>query len=87
MLLGAKGSAAEFVTDEQLQEAARAQREPERVKQIMRSGKEEIPRSRLSVEKHWIEDTTTGERYRPFGGIQRIHPTSACSSSARTGCR
>ena len=52
MVLGAKGPAAEFVTDEQLQEADRAKRELGRVQTIMRSGKAEIPRSELSFGRY-----------------------------------
>jgi len=68
VLLDATGNAAELVTPEQLQEAARAQRLHERTQKIMNSGKEELKRSDLAFAKHWIEHTPTQEWYRVFGG-------------------
>ena len=62
VLLDATGNAAELVTPEQSQEAARAQRLHERTQRIMNSGKEELKRSDL------IEHAPTCQFFRVFGG-------------------
>ena len=74
VVLGAKGPAAEFVTDEQLQEADRAKRELGRVQTIMRSGKAEIPRSELSFGRYPITHEPTGVWWREFGGDPQYPP-------------
>jgi hypothetical protein len=68
VLLDATGNAAELVSPDQLQEAAKAQREHERVQAIMRSGKEELPRSELTFGRHHINHEPTQEWYRVWGG-------------------